>query len=63
MFQVRIMLANKWRDIVYIRAAASFCFSVFQVVVDSVTIVDSVTDWPQEVVQEESTEWALIWDS
>ena len=40
----------------YRRVAALLCFFSFQVVVDSVTIVDNVTDWPPDVVQEESTE-------
>ena len=59
-FQVHIAFRNKWRDIAYTRAAALFCLSFFQVVVDSVTIIDNVTDWSPEVVQEESTEWVLI---
>ena len=34
-----------------------FSLSVFQVVEDSVSIVDSVGDWPEQVVQEESNQW------
>ena len=30
-----------------------------QVVMDSVSIVDDVGDWPPEVVQEESNQWVL----
>ena len=33
-----------------------FSLSVFQVVEDSVSIVDSVGNWPEQVVQEESNE-------
>ena len=53
----QILEANKALVRVLVLFHLPFSLSIFQVVEDSVSILDSVGDWPEQVVQEESNEW------